>query len=86
MNLRLARGKVSGQLVARFGKLAQAGAYEWRFASAATPTAWTKAETTLAANTTLDGLAPGTQYIVQVRAIGTAGPSDWSDAAMLMVA
>ena len=28
----------------------------------------------------------GTQYIVQVRAIGTAGPSDWSDAAMLMAA
>jgi hypothetical protein len=86
VNLRLARGKLSGQLIARFDKHAQAGAYEWRFANAATPTVWTKADTTLAANTTLDGLEPGTQYIVQVRAIGTAGPSDWSDAATLMAA
>ena len=86
LNLRLARGKVSGQLIARFDKQASAGAYEWRYASAATPTVWAKADTTLAAKTTLDGLEPGTQYIVQVRAIGTAGPSDWSDAAMLMAA
>ena len=31
-------------------------------------------------------LEPGTQYIVQVRAVGTAGASDWSDAATLMAA
>jgi len=26
----------------------------------------------------LQGLTPGTRYIVQVRAIGSRGPSDWS--------
>ena len=86
VNLRLSRGKTSGQIVARFGKAARAGAYEWRYATATAPTVWSPAAATLAARTTLEGLTPGTQYIVQVRAVGTAGPSDWSDAAMLMAA
>jgi hypothetical protein len=86
INLRLSRGKTSGQIVARFTPLAKAGAYEWRYAMSTTPLAWERADTTLAAKTTLQGLVPGMQYIVQVRAIGTAGPSDWSDAAMLMAA
>jgi hypothetical protein len=85
-NLRLTRGKVSGQIVARFEKLPRAGAYEWRYATTAAPTVWVTANATLAARTTLDGLVPGTQYIVQVRAVGTAGPSDWSDAVVLMAA
>jgi hypothetical protein len=35
--------------------------------------------------TKLNGLTAGTVYTVQVRAIGAAGPSDWSDPATLMV-
>jgi hypothetical protein len=84
-NLRLARGKISGQLIARCKKLQQAGSYEWRYAMNATPTAWVSAEPTFAAKVTLDGLLPGTQYIAQVRVQGTAGPGNWSDTAMLMV-
>ena len=84
-NLRLARGKLSGQIVARCAKLARAGAYEWRFASVAAPTAWMATAATLAARTTIDNLVPGTSYIVESRAVGTAGPSNWSNAATSMV-
>ena len=84
-NLRLSRGKASGQIIARCNKLYQAGGYGWRYANSATPTAWVDVDATFAASTTLAGLVRGTEYIVQARALGTAGPSDWSDSAMLMV-
>ncbi|HEV2608199.1 MAG TPA: fibronectin type III domain-containing protein [Xanthomonadaceae bacterium] len=83
-NLRLARGTISGQLKARCKPVPQAGSYQWRYATAAAPTAWTQVETTLSASITLSGLVPGTQYVVQARAVGTQGPSDWSVASALM--
>jgi hypothetical protein len=81
-NLRLSRGKVSGQLGARCNVVAKAASYQWRVASALAPTVWLPADPTVAANATLRGLTPGTQYVVQARAIGSKGPSDWSDVAM----
>jgi len=84
-NMRLNRGKTSGLLIARCSKLPQAGAYEWRYANLATPTVWVDIEATFAARVTIEGLTPGAQYTAQVRALGTAGPSDWSDTATLMV-
>jgi len=84
-NMRLKRGKTSGLLIARCDKLLQAGAYEWRYANVATPTVWVNLESTFAAHVAIEGLTPGTQYTTQVRALGTAGPSDWSDTATLMV-
>jgi len=86
LNLRLRRGKLSGELIPRCDKVKKAGAYQWRYATTIAPTVWIAADPTLAANTTLQDLAVGTQYIVQVRAIGTRGPSAWSDSAALMVA
>jgi hypothetical protein len=83
-NLRLARGKISGQLKARCNAVDRAGSYQWRYATAAAPTAWTLVDPTLGASIALDGLIAGTVYTVQVRAIGSQGPSDWSDAANLM--
>ena len=56
-----------------------------RYATAAAPTAWTQADPTLGARITLYGLVPGTEYVVQVRAVGTQGPSDWSVGSTLMV-
>ena len=85
-NLRLKRGSNSGQIAARCNTLAQAGAYEWRYANAATPNAWINVTATFAASTTIEGLTPATQYLVQVRALGTAGPSDWSDSAVMIMA
>ena len=85
-NLRLLRGTATGEIVARCNKLPGAGAYEWRYAASAAPTAWSYTGSTLAASTTLRNLAAGTQYIAQVRAVGTTGPSNWSNAATLMAA
>jgi hypothetical protein len=87
VNVRVAHGKLSGQIVASCAKLTRAGAYEWRFATAtaAAPTAWMPAGATPAARTRIDNLVPGTTYLVQSRAVGTAGPSNWSDVASLIV-
>jgi len=84
VNLRLARGKITGQLKARCNRVDKAGSYQWRYATSAAPTAWTLVDPTMAASIALDGLAPGTSYVVQVRAVGSHGPSNWSDAATLM--
>jgi hypothetical protein len=85
LNLRLVRGKVSGTIIARCVKQPRAGCYQWRCTPSATPTAWMPIVTTLSANATFDGLVTATQYTIQVCVIGTAGPSDWSNAAMVMV-
>ena len=84
-NLRLVRGPVSGQLIARCRRLDGARTYEWRYADAVTPTVWVALEPTFGATTRIDGLVPGTQYLVQARARGTAGVGNWSDSAVLMV-
>ena len=83
-NVRLRPARVTGQIIARCNKMPDAKAYQWRFATALAPTAWTMTDTVIAANTTLVGLTRGTDDIVQVRAFGTRGASDWSDAATLM--
>jgi hypothetical protein len=85
-NLRLRNGPVSGQLIGRCAPVRPAVSYQWRYASASAPTVWTLADPVASASITLEGLTRGTDYIVQVRAIGRKGPSDWSDAATLMAA
>ena len=85
VNLRLARGTMSGQLKARCNTVPKVGSYQWRYATTAAPTAWNPVDTTLAASITLSGLVRGTEYVVQVRAVGALGPSDWSVASTLMV-
>jgi hypothetical protein len=84
-NMRLVRTKMGGQLRARCKAMPQARAYQWRYANAATPTTWTQSDATTAANYLLENLVPTAQYIVQARAIGALGPSEWSDAASLVV-
>jgi len=84
-NLRLARGKISGQLKARCNRVVRAGSYQWRYATTAAPTTWTLVDPSLGVSIVLEDLIAGTSYIVQVRAVGSQGPSDWSDSATLMV-
>jgi hypothetical protein len=83
-NVRLRRTRLSGSLLALCTAVRSARAYQWRWAVAATPTAWTQAEPSTTSRFTVDGLVPGTTYIAQVRVIGTRGPSDWSDSATMM--
>jgi len=40
---------------------------------------------TTSASTTFDGLTPGVTYTVEVNAVSSAGPSDWSQPASQMV-
>jgi len=81
-NLKVRQGPSSGQLVGRCERTVGAALYQWRFATAAAPTAYTVTDTSSRARVTLEGLVPGTQYLVQVRACGNRGSSDWSDAAV----
>jgi hypothetical protein len=83
-DLRLKQGK-SGDVLARCKAVGTAVSYQWRFATAQAPTAWTQPDPTSKATSTLEGLVPGTQYNVQVRAIGRKGASDWCTAATLIV-
>jgi hypothetical protein len=78
-NLRVLHGPASGQLVGRCDRTAGAALYQWRYATAAAPTAYTLTDINSKGRVTLAGLLPGTQYQVQVRACGKRGSSDWSD-------
>jgi len=52
---------------------------QWRIATVQAPTTWTTSDTVTVARFTFEGLVPGTQYIVQVRAFARSGSSNWSD-------
>jgi len=84
-NVRLRTARISGQMLARARTVPEAKAYQWRYATALAPTVWTVLDPVTTASITLVNLTPGTNYIVQARAIGTRGSSDWSDGATLMV-
>jgi hypothetical protein len=82
--LTIRRGKASGQAVVHCTRVPTARVYEWRYAPAATPTAWTLSDTAAAASRVLAGLVPATLYVVQVRAHGRVGASDWSESVTLV--
>jgi hypothetical protein len=79
-NPRLRQGPLSGQIVGRCQGARGAALYQWRYATAQAPTAYTLTDTSSKASVTLEDLTPGTQYLVQVRACGNRGSSDWSNA------
>ena len=75
----------SGELVARVKPVANAHAYEARYAvigTGGTPGPWQNGGLfTSTRGLTISGLTPGTTYTVEVRAIGgSTGYSDWSNA------
>ena len=85
VGLKLRRGKASGQVYMRCGRVPGARLYQWRYALGQTPTAWTLGDTSTSTSGMLEGLASGTLYVWQVRAYGKRGASDWSESASLMV-
>lgn len=78
-NVRLDQGPFSGQISGRCARIPGAALYQWRYATAQAPTAFTLTDTSSRVKVTLTGLVPGTQYLIQVRACGKRGSSDWSD-------
>jgi hypothetical protein len=81
----LALGAHSGELDASVAPIGGALTYNWRLALASAPTVILQTDETSASFTTFAGLTPGQIYLVQVNAVGTAGTTDWSPAATLMV-
>jgi hypothetical protein len=75
----------TGQLLVSVGRSAQAKSYELRAAAApavaaATVPSWTTIGFTAVKQAIpVKNLIPGTTYIIQVRALGALGYSDWSD-------
>ena len=81
----LSLGARSGDLNASTPPVPNASVYTWRVALASAPDAYVLEQQTTAASDTFEGLSPGQTYLVDVNAVGSAGPSDWSDTAQQMV-
>jgi hypothetical protein len=84
VNVILAQGDRSGELVAKANPVFGASLYTWTL-TPSTPNGAVVTVQTTAARNTFTSLTPGVTYTVAVNAIGTAGPSDWSNPASLMV-
>jgi hypothetical protein len=78
-------GIKSGQLDATIAPVYGSSAYNWRLALASAPAVFVQTAQTTGGRYLFEGLTPGQTYSVQASAVGSAGPSDWSDAADLMV-
>lgn len=81
----LSLGARSGELAAVTKPVPNAYVYNWRVALATNPTQDLQTLQITAARTVFTGLTPGQVYVVEVNAVGSTGPGDWSDAAQLMV-
>jgi hypothetical protein len=85
VNVALALGALSGQLDASMPPVFGAAIYNWRVSAATAPTVVLQAAQTTSAGNTFSGLTPGLIYTVEVNAVGSAGPSDWSNPVSQMV-
>jgi len=81
-------GAVSGQIVVQVKAVPKSLSYELRYGAAlngGAPATWiTELVTGVKAPVIINGLTPGTIYAFQVRSLGKAGYSDWSDSVTLM--
>lgn len=78
------RGTKSGQLNAATTPLYGGQAYLWRVALASSPAVYVQTAQTTAASNSFFDLTAGETYQIEVQVIGSAGPSDFSDAGSLM--
>lgn len=77
-------GARSGELTVKAVALTGAAIYNWRL-TATGQTAPAQTAQTTAASTLFTDLTPGVVYTVECNAVGSAGPSDWSQPASQMV-
>jgi hypothetical protein len=80
----LAYTKNSGELSGTSAPIYGALTYNWTLALASAPKVILQTKQTTGANALFVGLIPGEVYVVQLNAVGAAGPSDWSDVSSLM--
>lgn len=79
-------GARSDELDAVTSPVFGAATYTWRISLASTPAVILQTAQTTAARHTFTGLNPGQVYSITANAVGSAGPSDWSNAAQSMAA
>lgn len=79
------RGPLTGEATAVTDRQTGAYIYNWRVALASAPETYVRTVQSTAARVVFSGLTPGAIYLFQVNAVGAAGPSNWSNAASLMV-
>ncbi len=85
-NLRLKTAPLSGGIIAKVEPVASAGSYEMQTTADNINGPWSPSSThTNSQNMTKTGLPPLTIIFVRVRAIGSNGPSEWSDIAQIAV-
>ena len=77
-NLTLTHGLGSGDLVAKINPVFGASSYTWRLTPGTTGATPIIIPST-AANYTFSGLTPGVNYTLTANAVGSAGPSGWSN-------
>jgi hypothetical protein len=77
------QGRVSGSVDLFARAAGRRASYEWQYATK--EAAWTSAETTLLAETTLSGLKRGTLYYFRCRTKTPKGVGDWSAVISLIV-
>jgi hypothetical protein len=78
-NLTVTLGARSGELNASAPPIPGAAIYNWRVTATTAPTVVVQSAQTTAASNIFDNLTPGVVYNVAANAVGSAGPSDWSD-------
>ncbi len=83
--LTVSLGSRTGELNASATPIPGAAIYNWRVTTAAQPSTVVQTAQTTAASNIFDGLTPGVVYNIQANAVGSAGPSDWSDPVPQMV-
>lgn len=81
----LSLGARTGELAASTTPVPNGYTYNWRVALASAPGHYVQKMQTTAASDLFGSLTPGQIYLVDVNVVGSAGPSDWSDTAQLMV-
>lgn len=81
----LVLGARTGELNASTPPIPNGYTYNWRLSLASAPTQYIQRLQTTAASLVFTRLTPGQIYAVDVNVVGSAGPSDWSDSAQLMV-
>jgi Fibronectin type III domain len=82
-SFKVENGPISGQVIIRGKSVPKAVSYVAHYAAIGSdgkPESWTElAPVTVIRSITINGLTPGTNYAFQVRALGRAGYSNWSD-------
>jgi hypothetical protein len=82
---KVVRGPHTGMLAGATAPVHGAGSYNWRLALASAPTVYVQTAQTISGRVSFDGLTAGETYSLAVNAVGSSGPSDWSEPGTTMI-